>query len=397
MAKYKMHGPVFFRSVLCYACGKRRFILSNTMKLRSGAVIPQVSREEADKKHYLTRAVLTQMHLMPGGDPSAFDKAEDGSLIYYFDPARVVEAPPEQWYFPRSRKENRVLDSGTVIERMSIKRAASCGYYTRERLAQMHYEVIEEPVAFTVKGDGNTVYFYDKRMALRLPLSCVKCGKDIRYRRKLCKKCYEEDLAIRREEGDMHRNAFYSMDRKRVLFFDLELTGVYNHDEIISISIVDGEGKVIMDTLVKPAHKKKWKNTEKIHGITPEMVSDAPLLDELIPEIKAIFAEADNLIAYGVSTDYSHIKYIYDTEEEREWLKDKTRCCANEFVRYAHEHLPELAHASLTDAMAALDVAWDGIAHTSIADTIGCMKVWGRLFPNYYAVGESAECVPVEA
>ena len=114
------------------------------------------------------------------------------------------------------------------------------------------------------------------------------------------------------------------------------------------------------------------------------MVANAPMLDELIPEIKRIFDNADNLIAYGVSTDYSHIKYIYDTEDEREALRDKTRCCANEFVRYAHEHLPELTHASLTDAMAVYGIEWDGVAHTSIADTIGCMKVWEKIFPNYY-------------
>lgn len=362
--------------------------MSNTMKLRSGATIPQVSREEADKRNYLTRGVLTQMHLMPSGDPAAFDKSEDGSLVYYFDPARVVEAPPEQWYFPKSRKESKTLDSGTTIARMSIKHAASCGYYTRERLAQMHYEVIEEPVAFTVKGDGNTMYFYDKRTALRLPLMCVKCGKNIRYRRKLCNDCYEEDLAERREEGDLHRNAFYGMDRKKVLFFDLELTGVYTHDEIISVSIVDATGEIIMDTLVKPRHKKKWKHTEKIHGITPAMVEDAPLLDDLIPEIKSIFDNADNIIAYGVSTDYSHIKYIYDTEEEREALHSKTRCCANEFVRFAHEHLPSLEHGALVDAMAALNIEWDGIPHSSIADTIACMKVWEALFPNYYSSAE---------
>ena len=359
--------------------------VESTLKLKSGATIKRVSRAEADKKNYLTRGVLTQMHLMPGGDPVAFDRAEDGSLIYYFDADKVVEAPPEQWYFPRARKEERKLESGSTIERMSVKRAASCGYYTKERLLQMHYEVIEEPVAFTVKGDGTTLYFYDKKTAVRLPLECVKCGKDIRYRRKLCKKCYEEDLAQRREEGDLYRGAYYGMERERVLFFDLELTGVYDHDEIISISITDATGRVIMDTLVKPARKKKWKQTEKIHGITPDMVADAPLLDELIPEIKDIFAGADNIIAYGVSTDYSHIKYIYDTEAEREALKSKTRCCANEFVRFAHEHLPELNHASLTDAMAALGVEWDGVAHTSIADTIGCMKVWEKLFPNYYS------------
>ena len=79
------------------------------MKLKSGATIPHLSRAEADKKNYLTRGVLTQMHLMPNGDPAAFDTAEDGSIIYYFDPNKVVEAPPEQWYFPRARKEEKSL------------------------------------------------------------------------------------------------------------------------------------------------------------------------------------------------------------------------------------------------------------------------------------------------
>ena len=60
------------------------------MKLRSGATIKQVSREEAGKRNYLTRGVLTQMHLMPSGDPAAYDMAEDGSSIYYFDPAKVT-------------------------------------------------------------------------------------------------------------------------------------------------------------------------------------------------------------------------------------------------------------------------------------------------------------------
>lgn len=358
--------------------------MKDTLKLRSGAVIPRITQEDANKHNYLTRSILLQLHLMPKGDPVAFEKSENGSLIYYFDPSRVVEAPPEQWYFPNAKRQSMTLESGTVIERMSVKHAAACSYYTKERLEQMHYEVIEEPVAFSVKADKNVVFFYDKHTAVRLPLNCVRCGKDIRYKRKLCKSCYEADLAVRRAEGDLYRQAEYHMDRERVLFFDLELTGVYDHDEIISISIVNANGEVVMNTYVKPAHKKKWKNTEKIHGITPEMVADAPPLDDLADEIKRIFEEADNIIAYGVSTDYSHIKYIYDTEEERELLKSKTRCCANEFVRYLHEHLPDLQHASLTDAMAALSIEWDGIPHSSIADTIACMKVWEALFPNYY-------------
>ena len=174
------------------------------------------------------------------------------------------------------------------------------------------------------------------------------------------------------------------MKRERVLFFDLELTGVYHHDEILSVSITDGTGRIIMDTLVRPIHKKKWKQTEKIHGITPEMVTESPTLEELKPRIREIFDNADVLIAYGISTDYSHIKYIYETEAEREALHKKARCAANEFVRFQSEHYPDEVHASLSDAMERLGIAWDGVAHTSIADTIGCAKVWEKLFPNYY-------------
>ena len=324
------------------------------------------------------------MHLVPKGDPVAYDVAPDGSMIYYFDPTRVEEASPETWYFPRSKRETMTLPGGSIIERMSVKNAAARGYYTAERLGRMHYEVVEEPVAYTYKADKSVLYFYDKKTAKKLPLMCVECGKDVRYRKKLCRECYEKDLAIRRAEGNAYRAASYGMDRAKVLFFDLELTGFYDHDEILSITIVDGFGNLIMDTLVKPVSTKSWKRTEEIHKITPAMVKDAPVLDELVPRIKEIFEDAENIIAYGVSTDYSHIKKIYAEGEEREEFHSKIKCCANEFVRYSHENRPDLLHASLTDAMSCFEIEWEGVAHSSIADTLGCRKVWEALFPNYY-------------
>jgi DNA polymerase III epsilon subunit-like protein len=380
---------MYIWKVMCAGCAAHSeiiggLILKESIRLRSGATVPQVSYREAQAKNYLDRATLKLMHLTPDGAPAAYSEGKNGGVVFWFDPEKLTESDPELWYAPEARQETVKLESGTEIERMSMRRAASFGYYPKERLTAMHLEVIEEPVAFTRRRDKEIVYFYDKMTTLRMPLMCVKCGKDIRFKKKLCRACYEEDLAVRRAEGDAHRSAYYGMDRSRVLFFDLELTGFYDHDEIISISIFNALGEKIMDTLVRPVHTKKWKRTEKIHGITPDMVKDAQTLEELTPEIKEIFAGADNLIAYGVSTDYSHIKYIYETEKERKELHSKIRCCANEFVRYIHEHRPDIEHASLTDAMACFGIEWDGVAHTSIADTIGCMKVWERLFPHYY-------------
>ena len=374
-----------------------------TLDMVEGLHIPRVTAEEADRKRYLSGALLNRMHLSPVGDPVAYDVTEDGVIICYYDPSRVTETPPEQWYRgkiepteegddtskeevenSRPLRDPMTLPSGTVIEKMGAKRAATFGYYTVERLSQLNYDAGPEPAAYNIKPDGTTVYFYDKRTATRRPLKCVACGQDIRYKRKLCRACFEKDLAVRREEGDTYRAKPRHMDRRRVLFFDLELTGVYDHDEIISVSICDGTGETLMDTLVKPRHKKKWNRTEKIHGISPAMVQDAPYLDDLVPRIKELFENADNLVAFGVSTDYSHIKYIYETEREQEELHKKVRCCAIEFVRFQNEHYPDNNHASLIDAMETLGIAWDGIPHSSMADTIACMKVWEALFPNYY-------------
>lgn len=358
--------------------------MEETLKLRSGATIPLLKKSDPDFRKYLTRTTLSQLHLLPGGEPVAFSYSPDSEdVVFYFDPLFVKEAPAEAWYGHNSG-ETMTLPSGNVIERMGTRRAAENGFYSRDRLEQMYYKPIEEPVAYTVKASGETVWFYDKKTALRLPMMCVKCGKNIRYKHKLCQTCYEEEMAIRRAEGEIHRNAFYGMEPKKILFFDLELTGFYARDEIISISIVNGAGELVMNTLIKPDHTKKWKKTEKIHGITPEMVEDAPLLADLIPTIKEIFEGCDRLIAYGVSTDYSHIKYIYDTEEEQEALHEKVRCCANEFVRYAHENRPDIVHASLIDAMECFGIEWQGVPHSSLADTYACAAVWDRLFPNYY-------------
>ena len=95
-----MKGDVNLRKIRYF---RRKYILKNQMKLRSGAVIFQIAAKDAEKKNYLTRQTLSQMHLMPSGDPIAFDVAPDGDIIYYFDPSRVVEAPPETWYFPRKK------------------------------------------------------------------------------------------------------------------------------------------------------------------------------------------------------------------------------------------------------------------------------------------------------
>ena len=81
--------------------------MSNTLKLRSGATIRRLTRAQAEGKNYLTREVLAQMHLIPGGEPVAFacESETPENVVFFFDPENVQEAPPELWYFPDAKTD----------------------------------------------------------------------------------------------------------------------------------------------------------------------------------------------------------------------------------------------------------------------------------------------------
>lgn len=95
----------------------------------------------------------------------------------------------------------------------------------------------------------------------------------------------------------------------KIVVFDTETTGLSSeYDEILQISVIDGEGNELINSYVKPYWNDSWDEAEKIHGISKDMVSDAPYLHELIPKIKGIFDSAELLIAYNNSLDISFIE-----------------------------------------------------------------------------------------
>ena len=143
-----------------------------TLEAAEALAIPRVSGEEADRKCYLSGSLLERMHLSPVGDPVAYDVDEQGVITFYFDPAKVTETPPEVWYRgeentpekPQRRKETMTLESGAVVEKMGTKRAATFGYYTKEKLDLMNYDVVAEPVAYSTRNDGSYIFFYDNTL-----------------------------------------------------------------------------------------------------------------------------------------------------------------------------------------------------------------------------------------
>ncbi|MBE6670392.1 MAG: 3'-5' exonuclease [Ruminococcaceae bacterium] len=398
--------------------------------IHSGKAIPRAGGNKPPRS-CLSRSEMRTIHLMPTADPICFTQNEDGSVSFYFSPDNVTVTPAEIWYSEGKDDSEALyeLPDGSFIPLIDKYNAETLGMFTAEHLHENHLTIVEAPCAFFVENeekfgddlcdeygkydddsadddteysgteegrenshifpdrDGNRVFLYDIRTCKRNPLMCVRCGNGERFKNKLCRRCYEKDMLIRRRSGDVYRASVKGINRGKAIFFDLELTGVYPYDEIISVSITDGYGNEIMDTLVRPEKRKQWNATVKIHGITPAMVENAPYLRELTPKIKAILLNSEIIVAYGISTDYAHIKKIF-TEDEQKILEKKLRCCAKEYVRYISEYEPDINKSALVSAMEYFKIEWTGSAHTSMADTHACRFVWDKIFPACYTETE---------
>lgn len=156
------------------------------------------------------------------------------------------------------------------------------------------------------------------------------------------KEAYREALEAEYEQGKMktreeyekaisrmqhnYKKTVYSLAAQREpvtcsnctgkIVFDVETTGLNAEtDEILQISIIDGEGKVLINSYVKPYYTENWSDTEPIHGITKEMVENAPYPHELIPSVKGIFDNAAEWIGYNGVLDGSYQEIVSSNEK----------------------------------------------------------------------------------
>jgi len=94
------------------------------------------------------------------------------------------------------------------------------------------------------------------------------------------------------------------------VMFDLETTGTsYISDSIIEISavkVVQAQVTDTFSTLVNPQRAIPYHATQ-IHGITDEMVADAPLLADALPDFLE-FAGDFTWVGHNVMFDYSFVK-----------------------------------------------------------------------------------------
>ena len=112
------------------------------------------------------------------------------------------------------------------------------------------------------------------------------------------------------------------MARKKIveIVLDLETTGLdHTREKIVEFAAVRLENGKIVDefqTLINPQQHIR-KSSVAIHGITEEMVEDAPLEDEVIPKILKFIGDYP-IVAHNAIFDYSFLN------------EASMRCCGKE-------------------------------------------------------------------
>lgn len=143
---------------------------------------------------------------------------------------------------------------------------------------------------------------------------------------------------------------------------DTETTGL-KAAEICQIAIIDGQGKTLLDSLVKPT-KRIGRGATQIHEITNAMVADAPTFPEVYPGIRAAI-EDKTVVIYNARFDRGVISHCCKIHKLPLILTNTT--CAMLFYSawvgsrrssgdYRWQKLPGGDHTALGDCRATLNV-----------------------------------------
>lgn len=161
----------------------------------------------------------------------------------------------------------------------------------------------------------------------------------------------------------------------KTVYIDTETTGLNpESDEVVEIAIIDDAGAALLDTLVKPERITSWPDAQKIHGISPAMVAEAPTLAELLPAIRAA-TEGSRVVIYNAAFDEPFIPGL------AEWAAD-IQCAMLAFAEFAgewSEYRGGYRWHKLVVAARHVSFEWPSSAHRAAADALACRAVWRYL------------------
>lgn len=162
-----------------------------------------------------------------------------------------------------------------------------------------------------------------------------------------------------------------TFESNKFVILDCETTGLGESDEIIQLAIINMQGEVLFDSLIKPSPRKRISpDATKIHGISRETLKDSPSFGDILGNVQTIL-NGKNIITYNASYDrrlfLQTVKKYPHSSQEIEKIAAKFVCAMKQYSEYIGEwseykkdykwqKLPGGDHTALGDCLATLEI-----------------------------------------
>jgi DNA polymerase III subunit epsilon len=160
-----------------------------------------------------------------------------------------------------------------------------------------------------------------------------------------------------------------------VLFLDTETTGVrFGFDDVIDIGIVNGQGVVVFDQLVKPSVAIP-ADAEAVHGISNRHVATAPTIDQIWPDLAKLL-DGKFLVSYNADFDLRMLRDAGARRKLSPLAPANWDCAMEAFAAYNGQlshHRPGFRWVNLGRAARLLDL--EQPIHRAVGDAMLCLEV----------------------
>lgn len=156
----------------------------------------------------------------------------------------------------------------------------------------------------------------------------------------------------------------------KTLFIDTETTGRHPpRDTLVEIAIIDSEGNTVLDSLVNP--QRPVGDAKVYHGITGDMLGQAPTLRQLWPKIEAIVFGC-HVVAWNLEHEIKYLKLLPKAAGHMSCAMKRFAPIYGEYSAFHNDY----TFKSLKDAMDYTSCRWDGPPHRALSDALACRSVW---------------------
>lgn len=113
---------------------------------------------------------------------------------------------------------------------------------------------------------------------------------------------------------------------------DTETTGIGKTDEVVQIGVIDKNGEVVLDTLVRPTQRVP-SGAINVHGISNEMLADAPSFDDVYTTLSIKLAGAP-LVAYNMDFDWRLLQQTVNLYKLPMLRVGKRHCAMKQYAAF---------------------------------------------------------------